>query len=125
MWPLFSTRTVLVSRIIPASKEDVLKIIQDREQALSVSPLVYSVVQDPKDPSWYIVKEKLPMLGGLFESSTTFRCQWEKAADGNNTVVAAGLGTQLRSEMRVSESNDETTCVFSEKLVVTVSDRRV
>jgi len=118
---LFTSRTVHVSKTISASKEKVLEFVQDPEKVLHINPLIYSFVQDTQDPSWYTIKEKLPVLGGLIESSTTFRCKWEQVEHGNNVDVEAGLGTRLRNEMRVSEDSDKAgSCVLAEKVVVKV-----
>lgn len=122
MWPFILTRSVTLQRKIQASKAEVLDIVQDPDEALRLSPLVFSVIRDDKDPAWYTVTERLPILGGFYESSTTFRCRWEKAEGGADVEVLAGAGTRLKSEMRVLDSEEgEGEVVFQEALVVKVS----
>jgi hypothetical protein len=66
MWPFILTRSVTLQRKIQASKEEVLGIVQDPDEALRLSPLVFSVIRDDKDPAWYTVTERLPILGGFY-----------------------------------------------------------
>ncbi|KDR85050.1 hypothetical protein GALMADRAFT_314814 [Galerina marginata CBS 339.88] len=131
MWPFFPTRSVFLSKTIPVSRSHLLSILHDPEQVLRVSPLFISLIPDPpKDPSsdspttgkaqWYTITERLPMLGGLYESSTTFRCRYERTEDGYDAEVLAGAGTHLMNEARVRDADGEGEgVVFEEKLVVT------
>ena len=83
---------------------------------------MFSVVQDDGDPAWYTMKERLPMLGGLYESTRTFRCRWKRVEGRADAEVYAGSGTHIKSEMRVLDSEFEGGEVeFQEVLVVSVS----
>jgi len=119
MWPFILTRSVTFQRKIQASKAEVLSVVQDPDEVLRLSPLVFSVIPDDKDPAWYTLTERLPILGGFYESSTTLRCRWEKVEGGANVEVLAGVGTCLKSEMRVLDS-EEGEVEFQEALVVKV-----
>jgi hypothetical protein len=120
MWPFILTRSVTLQRKIQASKAEVLGIVQNPDEVLGLSPLVLSVIQDDKDPAWYTITERLPILGGLYESSTTFRCKWEKVENGVDVEVFAGMGTHLKNEMRVLDS-EEGEVKFQEVVVMKVS----
>jgi len=106
MWPFILTRSVTLHKNIQASKAEALSVIQDPEEILRLNSLATSVVQDDKDPAWYTVTERLPILGGLFESSTKYRCRWEKVEGGADADVYAAAGVRLKNEMRVLDSEE-------------------
>ena len=120
MWPFVLTQSVTLQRKFQASKAEVLAIIQDPDEALLLSPLLLSIIQDDNDPAWYTMTERLPILGGLYESSTTFRCRWEKVEGGADLEVVAVGGTEMKNEMRVLDS-EEGEVEFQETVVVKVS----
>jgi len=64
MWPFILTRSVTLQRKIQASKAEVLSIVQDPDEALRLSPLVFSVIRDDKDPAWYNHREAA-YFGGI------------------------------------------------------------
>jgi hypothetical protein len=106
MWPFILTRSVTLHKNIQASKAEALSVVQDPEEILRLNSLATSVVQDVKDPAWYTVTERLPILGGLFESSTKYRCRWEKVEGGADADVYAAAGVRLKNEMRVLDSEE-------------------
>ncbi|KAF8168043.1 hypothetical protein B0H34DRAFT_792700 [Crassisporium funariophilum] len=125
MWSLYPTRSLSLHKRISCSTSDVLAVLHDPDQMLRLSPLVFSVVQDPSDTSWYTISERLPQgLLGVWDTQTTFRCRLTRLSDGVGSEVHAGAGTRLKSEMTVKDAEDaEGIVVFSEKLVVQVSSQ--
>jgi len=122
MWPFILTRSINLQRKIKASKAEVLSIVQDPDEVLRLGPLVFSVIRDDKDPAWYTITDRLPILGGLYESTTTFQCKWANVEDGADVEVFAGVGTHMQNKMRVVDTDSEEEEVeFQEILVVQVS----
>ena len=76
MWPFILTRTVTLQRKIQASKAEVLAIIQNPDEALRLSPLQLSVVQDDKDPAWYTITDRLPDYTSRRQRSGAGGRQW-------------------------------------------------
>ncbi|KAH9486880.1 hypothetical protein JR316_0000945 [Psilocybe cubensis] len=119
MWPFIITRTYVFSKVLPASKEEILQIVHDPIQSIQLSPLCQDAKADPNDPKWFTVTEMLPLLGGLLESKTTIRCGFENDKDGRYTEVFAGLGTHMDSTVRVEEVNEGTK--YTEVVVLKAS----
>lgn len=121
MWPFVLTRTYEFSKTIPTSKEELLRVVHDPLQSIQLSPLYKSAEQDPKDPKWYTVTERLPVFGGLLESQTTFRCSFENNETGRYTEVFAGSGTHMDCTVRVEEvKGDPNSAKFTEVIVLKV-----
>ena len=122
MWPFILTRSINLQRRIKASKAEVLSIVQDPDEVLRMGPLAFSVIQDDHDPAWYTITDRLPILGGLYESTTSFRCRWVNVENGADVDVFAGVGTQMQNKMRVvNMDSEEEEVEFQEILVVQVS----
>ncbi|KAH6917328.1 hypothetical protein BKA70DRAFT_1251884 [Coprinopsis sp. MPI-PUGE-AT-0042] len=117
MWPLILSRDVVLEQKIDAPSSEVLKLLHDPKRLCSLSPLMKSVEKDKDDPSTVICTERLPMMGGKFESSTVFRCTMNPEADGVLMEVFAGAGTSLRNHMQV-EGLDEKTSLVKEHTTV-------
>lgn len=122
MWPFILTRNASFSKEIPTSKAELLKMVHDPELAVRLSPLFKSITQDPQDPKWYTITERLPLLGGLLESSTTFRVCWNNTEDGRSVEVFARVWTHMINDIVVkdSEENPEHS-VFTETVILQVN----
>lgn len=124
MWPFMLTRTYVFSKTIPTSREELLRVVHDPMQSIALSPLFKFAEQDPKDPAWYTVTERLPVLGGLSESSTTFRCSFANNETGRYTEVFAGVGTHMDCTVLVEEIKENpNSAKFTEVVVLKVRQR--
>ncbi|KAJ3500400.1 hypothetical protein NLJ89_g9813 [Agrocybe chaxingu] len=120
----FSAHTITLEKhIVGATNAALLDLLHDPLQVLRLSPLVYKVEQDATDPAWYTITERLPLLGGMLTTSTTFRCRYRETEDGCECEVLAGLGTRLTSSMFGHAADDgerKGGVVYTERLAVKV-----
>lgn len=129
-WPLYVTRTFTVQRQIPAAASDVLsRVAQDPDVALSISPLVMTVVPDPpsqtqarEDMGWYTVTERIKTGS---ERIISLRVLWGRVPEGADATVFAALGTRVRSSVRVKEVKvekdaDGSQALYEETMTVEV-----
>lgn len=118
MWPFILSRIVTMDKTIIASKSDVLSILHDPHQVIAQNAMFVSIVQDPSDPSWYTLNERLPLIGS-WTIPTTIKTQWKETADGCDIEVYANLWTRCSNKFRVdTKESSEGTVLLTEKVVV-------
>ncbi|KAF6765994.1 hypothetical protein DFP72DRAFT_3434 [Ephemerocybe angulata] len=117
MSPFISSREYTYHTDVPASYDEVLKFIQHPSGLASQSPLHKSILPEEKERDWYIVTERLPLLG-RFESSISFRASIRHVDNGVAIEVEAGLGTVLKSQYLVEKADGKGGCILRESTIV-------
>ena len=99
--------------------QDVLNILQDPQQSIGLSPIVYSVAPDPtQEESHFIVTERVPVLGCIYYP-TTYKVKWTSVPSGCKWDVKANFGIRITNRMNVKNENG--VLIFTDDLTSQVS----
>lgn len=113
-----------LSKHFPAGPtvKDALKVLQDPQESIRLSPVISSVKPDPsRGDGHFIVTERVPIIGSIYYP-TTYKTKWRSMLDGCEWEVEASFGTKIRSRSKVKEENG--VVVFTEDLNMEVSSIR-
>jgi len=118
------TYNLHLSKNFPAGPtvKDALKVLQDPQESIRLSPVISSVEPDPtRGDGHFIVTEKVPIIGSIYYP-TKYKTNWRSMLDGCEWEVEASFGTKIRSRSKVKEENG--VVVFTEDLDAEVSPIR-
>ncbi|TFK30496.1 hypothetical protein FA15DRAFT_698956 [Coprinopsis marcescibilis] len=106
MWPFILERSVALQTHVNATPSEVLQFLQTPEKLCALSPLIkdFSVEGDV-----VTVSERLPLLGGLVESSTKFKFKLKVLENGILCDIYADMWTTMQNHMWTEEQPDGTT----------------
>lgn len=94
------TVTVSSSKIIHAGLSSTLAVLHDPPSLARLNPLVIAVDQSPKDPSTYLITDRMRIFGFSVGIQWVYSAKFTFLENGADVVVEAAHGVRLINQWR-------------------------